>query len=208
MTDGSTTPAGWYPSGDGERYWDGTAWTEQTRPAQPQTGSPAQVPQQPVYYQQPPQKKKHTLRNVLLVLVLLMVPFVGGCFAILGLAADSVDKAINDEAKNDKPTAVTEGKAFDHDGFAIADGWKVTPEQFGGATIKNLNVTLEDDQDVPGGGRTALLTFRLYDGKTVVTEIECSSNEMQEGESTKMDCFNTDSKKLGSYDTIKVADAF
>ena len=204
MTEGNGTPAGWYPSEGGERYWDGSAWTEQTRPAQPPMGPPP--PQQQVYYQQPPQKKKHTLRNVLLVFVLLMVLFVGGCFAILGLAADSVDKAVNDESKNDKPSTVAEGAAFDHDGYAVAKGWKVAPEQFGGATIKNMNVTLEDDQGVSGGGRAAQFTFRLYNGAAVVTEIECSSNEMQEGESSKMDCFSLDSKKVGKYDTIKVAD--
>jgi hypothetical protein len=27
----SQTPAGWYPNGDGERWWDGSAWTEQFR---------------------------------------------------------------------------------------------------------------------------------------------------------------------------------
>lgn len=25
-------PAGWYPQGKLQRYWDGTAWTEQTAP--------------------------------------------------------------------------------------------------------------------------------------------------------------------------------
>ncbi len=30
----STPPPGWYPdpSGAGQRYWDGTAWTEHTAP--------------------------------------------------------------------------------------------------------------------------------------------------------------------------------
>lgn len=27
-----TVPAGWYPQGDLQRYWDGTAWTEHTAP--------------------------------------------------------------------------------------------------------------------------------------------------------------------------------
>ncbi|WP_076261237.1 DUF2510 domain-containing protein [Intrasporangium flavum] len=33
MNEGPAAPAGWYPAGDGERYWDGQAWTPHTRPA-------------------------------------------------------------------------------------------------------------------------------------------------------------------------------
>ena len=206
MTTNQNPPAGWHPDGSGhERYWDGAAWTEQTRPAggQPPVG---QVPQQ-AYAPAPPPKKKHTLRNVLLILVLLAVLFVGGCFAILGAAVNEADKALDEEAKNDVPTAVEEGAAFDHDGFVVAKGWSVQPEQFGGATIKNATVTLEDDQDMTEG-RNALLTFRLYDGKTVVSEIMCNANQMQEGESSRMDCTSLDTEKLGNYDTIKVSDTW
>lgn len=32
MTDAPTTP-GWYPSDDGEQYWDGTGWTKKFRGA-------------------------------------------------------------------------------------------------------------------------------------------------------------------------------
>jgi uncharacterized membrane protein YjgN (DUF898 family) len=39
-----TTPAGWYAAGDNvERYWDGKAWTEQSRP----TGTATVVPSAP-----------------------------------------------------------------------------------------------------------------------------------------------------------------
>ena len=33
MNEGPAAPAGWYPAGEGERYWDGQAWTPHTRPA-------------------------------------------------------------------------------------------------------------------------------------------------------------------------------
>src|SRR3954466_9002635 len=32
MHDGASAPAGWYPAGEGERYWDGRASTPHTRP--------------------------------------------------------------------------------------------------------------------------------------------------------------------------------
>lgn len=203
----SQPPAGWYPQGGGERYWDGTQWTDHSRPAG--QGS-APHPQQPMlatpYPQQLP-RKRHTLRNVLLVVALLMVLAVGGCFALLAVAVDEADKAIHEELKNDTPTAVEEGAAFEHDGFSIASGWKVRDEEFGGATITGLKLTLTDDQGQTSG-RDALLTFRLYDGKNVVTEIDCNGNSMQEGETTAMDCFSLDSKEIGSWDTIKVSDAW
>ena len=73
---GGNVQPGWYPSDGQMRYWDGNAWTEQTRPLQADAASvptqPYGQPQQPV---QPVyvvgQKKSHTLRNVLLILVLL-----------------------------------------------------------------------------------------------------------------------------------------
>lgn len=55
-----STPAGWYPDVEqpgGERYWDGTLWTEQRRGGEtpPAAGFPPQGGQQPpAYGQQPP----------------------------------------------------------------------------------------------------------------------------------------------------------
>lgn len=171
------------------------------------TQPPAQYPPQG-YYQGPPPKKKHTVRNVLLILILLFILFIAGCMALIGGAANEIDKSIKAEDANDKPVAVTEGQSFEHDGYTVAKGWKVKPEQFGGMTIANAKITLDDAQDSTGGGRSALLTFRLYDGKNVVTEITCNSNEMQEGETSSLNCGSLDTKKVKSWDTIKVADAF
>ena len=49
MSDGST-PAGWYPDGQGgERWWDGNQWTDQTRPltAPPEPPPPPTPPSEP-----------------------------------------------------------------------------------------------------------------------------------------------------------------
>lgn len=168
-----------------------------------QTSTPPGYPQG--YPPQEPPKKKHTLRNVLLVLAVLFVLFVGGCFALLGGAANEVDKAISDEAANDRPTEVAEGAAFTHDDFDVDKGWTVEKDGLGGVTIENARVTnASDDED----SRTALLTFTFYKGSENLAEVECSSNELQAGESSKMDCFSTDSDFPTGYKVIKVADAF
>lgn len=159
-------------------------------------------PQQP--YQPQPVKKKHTVRNVLLIILALGILCIGGCFAILGAAVNEAGKAMDDETKNDTPTKVTEGGAFTHDGFKVAAGWKVKREQFGGVSLSGVKVTnaSKDNQ------RSALLTFTFYKGTENLAEVECSSNELQAGESSGMQCFSTAEKFPSGYDTIKVADAF
>jgi len=163
----------------------------------------AQQAPPPGYYQQPPQKKSHTLRNILLGVVLLFVLIVGGCVALIGGAVNEVDKAIQEEEANDKPVAVDEGSAFTHDSYEVDKGWTVAKDTFGGVTIKGLSVTNTDDT-----ARSALLSFRFYKGSTNLAEVECSSNQLQSDESSAMDCFSTDSKFPTGYDEIRVADSF
>lgn len=163
-------------------------------------GQPGQYPAGQYGY--PPPKKKHTVRNVLLILGLLLVLFIGGCVALAGAFFNEVDKAIDEETANDKPVAVKEGEAFEHDDFKIDGGWTVGDDGIGSPTIEGMSVTNDDDL-----ARSALLTFRFYKGSTNLAEVECSSGEMQEGESSKMDCFSADDIPKG-YDTIKVSDAW
>ena len=51
MHEGPSAPRGWYPAGEGERYWDGQAWTPHTRPSHGPTGDgdgrPRAPPQRP-----------------------------------------------------------------------------------------------------------------------------------------------------------------
>lgn len=59
MTDPNqpTTPAGWYPDGQGgQRWWDGTRWTEHTQPGAPQAPqTPQSGPTAPPAGPTPPQ---------------------------------------------------------------------------------------------------------------------------------------------------------
>lgn len=106
------------------------------------------------------------------------------------------------EVGNDTPREVFEGKRFVHDDFEAAPGWRVVEEEYSGATIENLKVA-----NLGGDRRDAWLTFRFYDGKTVLAEVTCTSNQMQSGETSPMDCYSTEDFPTG-YDAIKVSDAF
>lgn len=152
-------------------------------------------------YQSAPPKKKHTVRNVILVLIALSILFIGGCLALVGGAVNEVDKALQAEAENDKPVEVTEGEAFTHDEYQADEGWRVARDGMGTATIKGLKVTNEADS-----ARAAQLTFRFYKGNENLGEVECTANQMQTGEKSGLQCFSLDEKFPKGYDTIKVSD--
>jgi hypothetical protein len=122
-------------------------------------------------------------------------------YAVTAATVAAVDSAVKDEAANDKPVAVAEGAAFEHDGFAVAKGWDVTTDELGSPTITGLQVTNNDDTS-----RSAQLTFTLVKGTENLAEIEASSNELEPGQSSKMDAFSTDNQMPKKWDEIRVAD--
>ncbi|HEX5088842.1 MAG TPA: DUF2510 domain-containing protein [Nocardioides sp.] len=127
MTQTPNPPAGWYPQGGQERWWDGNAWSDNFRPlgseqamfrpmqqpaygqppygqpqyGQPQYGQPAYG--QPAYgtpqpYAVQPVKESHTARNILIVFAVLFVLFVGGCIAVVAVVANKANDVINDDS--------------------------------------------------------------------------------------------------------------
>lgn len=113
------TPAGWHPDPQDptqQRYWDGAAWTSHTAPAvvpappAEAAGAPEVpratayqapvAPAAPQYYQQQPAKKSHTLRNVIIIVVVVFVAGTAGCLALIGGAANQIDKDIKKDDAN------------------------------------------------------------------------------------------------------------
>lgn len=179
----------------------------------PQPGYPPQQgyypPQQGYYPPQPPPKKSHTLRNVLLTLVLLGVLIIGGCMALIGGAANEVDKAI-DEANSqdaepggpDNPMTVTVGKAFEVSDFNYQAGWSVGTDVIGDVEIKGLKV--ENNRDSKD---SALVEFKFWKGSEVLALVDCTSNPIDPGSTVTVDCFSTD-KMPKSYDKLTINDTF
>ena len=148
MTQTPNPPAGWYPQGNQERWWDGTAWSDNFRPlGSEQTQQPYAQPQyapptygqptygQPVYGQpQPyvaaPVQKSHTARNILIVFAVIFLVGVGGCLAAGIVFTKKINDVVNDDSLGgpNNPMTITEGKAFSVRDFDYADGWKITEE--------------------------------------------------------------------------------
>ena len=137
-----------------------------------------------------------------------MKKITAACAALLALAGftgcEGLDEAMNEEEKNNTPSKVKEGARFTHDDFAVKSGWTVKKDALDLVSIEGMKVTNKSKQD----RREALLVFRLYKGKDVLAEVTCSSNQMQTGETSPLDCLSGDDFPKNGYDAIKVSDAF
>lgn len=164
----------------------------------------SQAPLAPEYAQ--PQKKSHTVRNVLLGIVLLMVLVVGGCLALVGTAANEVGKAIEENDNRaggaNNPMAIEEGKAFDVAGFNYADGWKVAKEFGGYATVKQLKVTNNrEDRD------SALVEIKFWKGSEVLALVDCTTEPIAPDTTVSLSCMSGD-KLPKAYDKVTINDTF
>jgi hypothetical protein len=200
----SKPPAGFYPDSSGAmRWWDGNAWTDHMQDAGPPpsaaaAASPASAPE----------KKSHTLRNVLLVVLALVVLSFAGCVALLGSAVNEADKAIkNSEAKDEEPggpenpLTIEEGKAFEVSGFKYKAGWRVV-DDFGTVGVERLRVT--NDRDTKD---SAIVEIKFLRGDEVVALADCTTEQIPVGQTTKVDCASGDELPK-RYDRITINDTF
>lgn len=208
----TTPPENEQISPDGAWRWDGTTWVPTGQPAQP--GQPTQPPagqayQQPAYAQPQPVKKSHTGRNILLVIVLLFVLAVGGCFALLAGGANEVSKSIDKSIAQDKepggpdnPMEITEGEAFSVSDFDYQAGWSVGNDSLGDVDIKNFKVeNNRDDKD------SALVEIKFMKGNEVIALADCTSNPIQPGQIATLTCISSDPVPK-QYDEITINDTF
>lgn len=160
MSQTPQTPPGWYPADGGERWWDGTAWSEHRRPAPVPVPQPGYGTGQPPgyaagypaagspYAPAVPPRKSNTTRNVLIVIGVLFVLLVGGCFAVVGLAGKAVNDAVDEATAKDQapggpdnPLPIKVGEVFVVSGFSYAAGWTVAGDSLGDLDVQGLKVT-------------------------------------------------------------------
>ena len=227
MTQTPNPPAGWYPQGNQERWWDGTGWSDNFRPLgseqTPQPGQPAMSAgypsAQPAYaqptYGQPqpyltqPVKQSHTARNILIVLGVLLVLFVGGCIAVVAVVGNEVNDAINDDSVGgpNNPLTITEGQAFEVDGFEYADGWSIAGEPVSQTwRVDELKVT-----NHRGKADRLLAEIKLYQGSEIVARAECYTgngiDKIPEDTTVAVECTSSDPLP-DAYDKVTINDVF
>jgi hypothetical protein len=238
MTQTPNPPAGWYPQDNQERWWDGTGWSDNFRPLGSgqvqQPGPPGMTAgyptyQQPTYpqptYPQPtygqpqygapqpyltqPVAKSHTARNILIVLGVLFLLFVGGCIAVVAVVGDKVNDTINDDSLGgpNNPLEITQGQGFEVRGFDYADGWSIVGEPVSQTwRVDNLEVT-----NHRGKADWLLVQLKLYQGSVIVATAECFTgngiDKIPEDTTVTVDCTSSDPLP-DAYDKITINDAF
>ncbi len=228
MTQTPNPPAGWYPQGHQERWWDGTAWSDNFRPLgseqTPQPGQPittAGYPntfQQPAYtqptYGQPqpyvtqPVEKSHMARNILIVFGVLFLLFVGGCVAVVAIVGNEVNDAVNDDTLGgpNNPLTITEGQAFEVDGFEYAEGWDIADSPVTGLfQIDNLKVT-----NHRGRADRVFTEIKLLSGNEILATATCIGDgfdKLPKDTTTTVECSSSDTLPT-AYDEITIQDAF
>ena len=218
MTQTPNPPAGWYPQDNQERWWDGTGWSDNFRPlGSDQTPQPGyQQPYQQPTYGQPqtympiqPVQQSHTGRNILIVFAVLFLVLVGGCIAVVAVVGDKVNDAVNDDSIGgpNNPLTITEGEAFEVNGFEYADGWSIVGEPVSQTWhLDNLKVT-----NNRGKADRLLVEIKLYQGSEIVATAECFTgngvDKIPEDITVTVDCSSSDPLP-DAYDKITINDAF
>jgi hypothetical protein len=213
-------PAGWYPQGTQERWWDGNAWSDNFRPLgsdQAQQAAAAagyqQTYQQPTYGQptQPyavqPVKQSHTGRNILIVFGVLFLLFVGGCIAVVAVVGDKVNDAVNDDTLGgpNNPLTVTVGEAFEVDGFDYAEGWSITADAGGFVAVENLKLT-----NHRGKADRVFVEIKLLNSNEILATSTCtldSIDKIPEDTTVTLSCTSGDTLPP-AYDKVTIQDAF
>ena len=184
MTDNQQSiPSAGQVSPDGQSIWNGSAW----------------VPNPNL----PKAKKKHTVRNVILGILLLGILFIGGCLALIGGAANEVSKAIdeadNQEGGSKNPITLKVGEGFTIGDTEYAKGWTVGNDVLDSAEIKGLKVTNNgEDDDYPS------VEFRFWNGTEMLAEVSCGLlEEVPAGTTQLLDC-SGDEALPAKYDKLTV----
>lgn len=166
-----------------------------------------QYPARPYGYA-PPQKS-NTTRNVLLIVGLVALLFVGGCVALVGVAVNEIDSSVDELTENDdkpggvdNPLTITEGEAFDVYGFEYQEGWRIVADELGDADVEGLK--FENQRESIDD---AQVRIKLFQGNELLATISCSSETAEVGQVVPLDCYST-SKLPAAYSKVTIADAY
>lgn len=153
-----------------------------------------------------PPKKKHTVRNVILILLALGIAAFAACTAMVAGGANEVAKSIETNANkpggDTNPLTITVGKAFEVDGFNYAQGWKIQNSAIDTAEVTGLKVTNNRQTK-----DSALVEIKFWKGTEVLALVDCTTEPIGVGTTVTLSCLGTDPLPKG-YDKVTINDTF
>lgn len=156
-------------------------------------------------YQFAPPKKRHTVRNVLLaVIVTGAVLMVAGLFAAVeqtpatdagkSAAAPTSKPAAQPGSKRDtrldrnKPTQVKVGQAVTKGRHRLEAGWSLRSSQY----LETFEVAGAEVTNISDRASAAFIEIKVYRGTRLLGNVSCSSPDIEPGETATVDCFTSD----------------
>ena len=155
-----------------------------------------------------PVKQSHTARNILIVFAVLFLLLVGGCVAVVAIVGNEVNDAVNDDTPGgpNNPLTITEGQAFEVDGFEYAEGWTITTSTLDQTVdVENLKVT-----NRRGKADRLFVEIKLLNASEVVATVSCDGGGMDkisEDTTVTVNCYSSDTLPA-AYDQVTIQDAF
>jgi hypothetical protein len=136
----------------------------------------------------------------------LFLLFVGGCVAIVAVVSNKANDVINDDTVGgpNNPLTITEGQAFEVNGFEYGDGWDIADAPASGLLeIENLKVT-----NHRGKADRLFATISLLNGSEVVATTTCTAHDgekIPKDTTVTVDCSSGDPLPA-AYDKITIND--
>ena len=153
-----------------------------------------------------PPKKNRTFLKVFLALCAFGVISVIGLLAVCGAGANEVAKSIDQNANkaggDSNPMVITEGKAFEVDGFNYSKGWSLGKDVLGDLNIKGLKVTNNRDNI-----DSALVEVKVWKGTEVLALADCTTEPIGVGTTVTPTCTSTDALPK-NFTKITINDTF
>ena len=153
-----------------------------------------------------PPKKNRTFLKVFLALCAFGLISVIGLLALVGAGANGVAKSIDQNANkaggDSNPMVITEGKAFEVDGFNYSKGWSLGEDVLGDLTIKGLKVTNNRDNI-----DSALVEVKVWKGTEVLALADCTTEPIGVGTTVTPSCVSTDALPR-NFTKITINDTF
>jgi len=130
-----------------------------------------------------PPNKKRTFLKVFLALITAGIVGTIAVIVMISSVSNSISENDNKPGGHSNPMTITEGKAFEVDGFNYAAGWKIADVGIGDFTVKGLKVTNNrDKQD------SALVEIKLWKGNEVLALTDCTTEPVAPGITVTLCC--------------------